>query len=335
MGATVRCAMEQRPLGRSGVSVSALGFGCGAVGGLMVEGDPAAQREAVALALDAGVSYFDTAALYGNGRSENHLGRVLRELDAWSRVVVGTKARLGAADLSDPAAALRRSLTDSLARLGRDHVDIFHLHTHIGHDSDGAEGLPAEAVLTGVAEGMDSLVRDGLIRVPGFTALGSTADLHRVTASGRFGSAQVYLNAANPSAAVAGAAAGTQDFAGLVGVAERHGVGVLAIRVFAGGALSGAAERAVNASPAPAPLGTGGSFAADVARAAELVQLAQAHGLEGALELSVRLGLAVAGVSSVLVGLSNSDHLRSALRWAERGPLSAALVDAVTALAQT
>ena len=92
--------MERRALGRTGLEVSALGFGCGAVGGLMVRGDPGAQRRAVERALAAGVRYFDTAPGYGDGRSEENLGRVLREIGAGAAgAVVGTKLRL------DPAAA--------------------------------------------------------------------------------------------------------------------------------------------------------------------------------------------------------------------------------------
>jgi aryl-alcohol dehydrogenase-like predicted oxidoreductase len=49
--------------------ISILGFGCGAVGGLMVRGDPADQRRAIARALEAGVNYFDTAVQYGDGES--------------------------------------------------------------------------------------------------------------------------------------------------------------------------------------------------------------------------------------------------------------------------
>lgn len=62
--------MELRTYGRTGMQVSLLGFGCGAVGGLMVRGDPADQQRAIARALDAGVNYFDTAVAYGNGESE-------------------------------------------------------------------------------------------------------------------------------------------------------------------------------------------------------------------------------------------------------------------------
>src|SRR3977135_1186102 len=110
--------MEQRPLGSTGLAVSALGFGCGAVGGLMVRGDAAEQRQAVSRALDAGITYFDTAASYGDGLSEEHLGQVLQDLGAWSRVVVGPKFRLRPEDLAQPAAAIRASLEASLARLG-------------------------------------------------------------------------------------------------------------------------------------------------------------------------------------------------------------------------
>jgi ribonuclease Z len=74
--------MNQRPLGSTGLTVSELGFGCGSVGGLMVRGDPADQRRAVARALDAGITYFDTAPSYGDGRSEENLGRALHDLDA-------------------------------------------------------------------------------------------------------------------------------------------------------------------------------------------------------------------------------------------------------------
>src|SRR5690242_14036804 len=86
--------MDLRALGTTGLTVSALGFGCGSIGGLMVRGEPAAQRAAVARALDAGITYFDTAPQYGDGRSEENLGRTLRDLGAWDRVVVGTKVRL-------------------------------------------------------------------------------------------------------------------------------------------------------------------------------------------------------------------------------------------------
>ena len=85
--------MELRLLGRTGLQLSVLGFGCGAVGGLMVRGDPLDQERTIARAIDAGVNYFDTAVQYGDGESEKNLGRVLRTLKPAS-VAVGTKVRI-------------------------------------------------------------------------------------------------------------------------------------------------------------------------------------------------------------------------------------------------
>ena len=83
--------MQYRTMGRNGPRVSVLGFGCGAIGGLLTKGDQAEQRRTVARALEAGITYFDTAAAYGNGRSEETIGPLLRELKA--DVVLGTKFR--------------------------------------------------------------------------------------------------------------------------------------------------------------------------------------------------------------------------------------------------
>ena len=57
--------MQLRVFGRTGMKLSVLGFGCGAVGGFMVRGDPADQERTIARAIDAGVNYFDTAVQYG------------------------------------------------------------------------------------------------------------------------------------------------------------------------------------------------------------------------------------------------------------------------------
>src|ERR1043165_9644335 len=86
-------AMQLRAFGRTGLHLSVLGFGCGAVGGLMVRGDPDDQERTVARAISAGVNYFDTAVLYGDGQSEQNLGRILQKLKP-SDVVVGTKVRI-------------------------------------------------------------------------------------------------------------------------------------------------------------------------------------------------------------------------------------------------
>src|SRR5215470_11976498 len=114
--------MERRKLGRTGLDISVLTFGCGAVGGLMTKGAPADQERAVARAIDAGFNHFDTAVAYGNGASEENLGRILGRLKP--DVMVSTKVRVPA-ERSDIGAAIAASLEGSLKRLKRDHVDVF------------------------------------------------------------------------------------------------------------------------------------------------------------------------------------------------------------------
>src|ERR1700730_2599451 len=97
--------MQLRVFGRTGMQLSVLGFGCGAVGGFMVRGDPAEQERVVARAIAAGVNYFDTAVQYGDGESEKNLGRVLRKLKP-ANAIVGTKVRLAPGDIRRSTAAV-------------------------------------------------------------------------------------------------------------------------------------------------------------------------------------------------------------------------------------
>lgn len=332
--------MDKRPLGKTGLSVSALGFGAGAVGGLMVRGDHTEQTAAIAQALDAGVTYFDTAPSYGDGRSEENLGRVLRELGAWRDVVVGTKVRLQPADLDDPAAAIRRSCEASLRRLGRDSVDLLQLHNPIAESGEAAaavqgssSALGIETVCGPVADGMRRLISSGLVRHIGITGLGQTAAVRGAAASGAFTAAQAYFNALNPSGGYSGAAGGGQDFAGLIGAAASAGLGVIAIRVMAAGALSAVATRHANAGDPGARL-AGGGYGNDVERAGAIRRLAAGLGYDGPMELALRFAIATPGISTVLVGYSDRQQLGDALRWAERGPVPGNVTARVVGLAR-
>lgn len=325
--------MESRSLGTTGLRVSALGFGCGSVGGLMVRGEPGEQRAAVQRALEAGVTYFDTAPSYGDGRSEANLGRVLRALDAWSLVVVGTKVRLGRDDLAHPTTAVRKSVTASLDRLRRDSVDLLQLHSRILEDEE--RGITAREAKSAVAEAMREVVSEGLAKHVGITGLGDTQAVLDVVRSGRYDTVQAYFNALNPSAGYAGASAGAQDFAGLINEAASASMGVIAIRVLAAGAVSGSAERAENAAPVGGgALAAGGDFQADLERARALARLTRDLGLESTTELSLRFCLYKQGVSTALVGFSEISQLEDALRWAERGPLPPDAVELIVVAAQ-
>ena len=227
--------------------ISILGFGCGAVGGLMVRGSPADQERAIGRALDSGVNYFDTAVLYGNGESEKNLGRVLNKLKP-SDAIVGTKVRLPP-DAGPIAAEIAKSLEGSLRRLGVEQVGILHLHNAIA-SSGGGGVLGARQVLDEVVPAFEALRRQGKVRFLGITAIGDTSAIREVIDARVFDSAQVTYNMLNPSAASAlPANYPAQDYGKLFDRTKAAGVGVVGIRVLAGGALSGSAERHPIASP--------------------------------------------------------------------------------------
>src|SRR5215216_3385395 len=131
-----RLQMEQRPLGKTGTTVSALGFGCGTAGGLMNKGEPREQRAIVERAIEAGITYFDTAPNYGDGLSETNLGRVIRDLGVRDQVLISTKAGLLERDMTNPEAALRSIVDGSLRRLGLHSVDLLFLHSRVQPEPD-------------------------------------------------------------------------------------------------------------------------------------------------------------------------------------------------------
>jgi aryl-alcohol dehydrogenase-like predicted oxidoreductase len=325
--------LEKRQLGSTGITVSALGFGCGAVGGLMTRGRFEDQVAAVKRALDAGITYFDTAPLYGEGASEENLGRVLRELGAWDRVAVGTKVRLTTELLADPQTGVYESVHKSLERLGRDRLDLLQLHNPLSRSGGTERGSVSSDELAAVQDAMQRMVDDGRIGHLGFTGLGDTPAIKAAIDTGRFETMQSYFNAINASAGYPGAATGEQDFGGVIDAAADRGMGVIAIRVMAAGAMVATTERAPLAGGTGGALVGGGNYEGDVERAQTLEPLAKELDLESPLELSFRFVFSKPGVSTVLVGYSDIDQLESAIRWAERGKLSDEAVQKVVSAA--
>jgi len=323
--------MQLRVFGRTGMQLSVLGFGCGAVGGLMVRGDAADQERTVARAIAAGVNYFDTAVQYGDGQSETNLGRVLQQLKP-ANVAVGTKVRVPPGDTGRIDDAVRTSLEGSLARLCLDRVDILHLHNPIT-ESGGSSALSVRQVLDEVAPAFERLREQGKIRFLGMTALGETAALHRVIDAGVFDSAQVVYNMLNPSAAGAlPARYPAQDYGRLFDHTEAAGVGVVGIRVLAGGALSGSPARHPIAGPAPEPIGSAMSYDADIDRARRLMPLVE-EGLAASLtEAATRFALSHPAMGTILVGMATPQQFEDALTAAEKGPLPQAALDRLSAL---
>jgi aryl-alcohol dehydrogenase-like predicted oxidoreductase len=326
-------AMEMRVYGRTGMQLSVLGFGCGAVGGLMVRGDPRDQERAVARALAVGVNYFDTAVQYGDGESEKNLGRILQSLKP-ADAIVGTKVRLPSAAFGRIADTVTKSLEASLSRLRRERVDIFHLHNPITEDS-GGEALSVRQVLGEVVPAFEQLRQQGKIRFLGLTAIGSTPALHQVIDAGGFDSAQVVYNMLNPSAATAlPANYPAQDYGRLFDHTKAAGTGVIAIRVLAGGALSGSTERHPIASPPPEPIGSAMSYDADIARARRLMLLVTEGFAASLTEAATRFALGNPAVGTILVGMATPQQFEDALAAVEKGPLPAAAIERLVALRQ-
>jgi aryl-alcohol dehydrogenase-like predicted oxidoreductase len=314
--------MDKRRFGRTGLQVSLLGFGCGAVGGLMVKGDPAEQERAVARAVELGINYFDTAQMYGNGESEKNLGRVLKSLKP--DVYVGTKVRLPPTERGKIGAAITASLEASLNRLQRDTVDLFQFHNAIVDSTTGAD-FGADVVLDEVAAAFERLRDQGKFRFFGITANGQTAALHRVVDSRRFDSAQASYNLLNPSpGGPVPANYPAQDYGNLLGHIQAADMGAIVIRVLAGGALSGTEERHPNASPPPDPIGSGSSYGADFERARRLMSLVQEGHADSLVEASLRYVIAHPAVSTVLIGIATVEQFETAARAVNKGPLSPA-----------
>jgi aryl-alcohol dehydrogenase-like predicted oxidoreductase len=333
LGQPEESTMEMRVFGRTGMRLSVLGFGCGAVGGLMVRGDPLDQERTIARAIGAGVNYFDTAVQYGNGESETNLGRVLQKLKP-ANVVVGTKVRLPAADFGCIADVVAKSLERSLARLRLDRVDIFHLHNAIT-ETGGGEALSVQQVLGDVAPAFERLRQQGKTRFLGLTAIGDTAALHQVIDASVFDSAQVVYNMLNPSAAV-GVPANypAQDYGRLFDHTKAAGVGVIGIRVLAGGALSGSPERHPIASPPPEPIGSAMSYDVDVARASRLMPLVKEGFAASLTEAATRFAISHSAMGTILVGMATPQQFEAALAAVQKGPLPPAALERLTALRQ-
>ena len=134
------------------------------------------------------------------------------------------------------------------------------------------------------------LRQQGKTRFLGLTCVGETAALQQVIDTGAFDSAQVVHNMLNPSAAVAlPANYPAQDYGRLFDHTKEAGVGVIAIRVLAGGALSGSAARHPIASPAPEPIGSAASYDADVDRARRLMPLVKEGCADSLTEAAIRV----------------------------------------------
>ena len=166
--------MNYRKIGKTELSVSEISFGCWTMGGLnWVNGSPNGWAnvdedevtQAIKVALDAGVNHFDNADVYGNGKAEQMLARVLERLGVKSQsVIIATKIGHfpGTATHAYEPSHIRHQCEQSLINLKREYIDIYYFH----HGDFGASDM----YLDDAVDVMNDLVSEGKVRVKGQSA---------------------------------------------------------------------------------------------------------------------------------------------------------------------
>ena len=236
--------MEYTQLGRTGLTVSRAGFGGGGIGQVW---GPTTEPEgigAVHRALDLGITFFDVAPSYGDGKAEEALGKALQ--GRTEPVVVATKVRLRADEMDDIAGAVRRSVDASLARLRRDSVDVLHVHNRFTeHRGEVADSLSGDDVLGPVLEAYRAVQQAGKTRFIGLSAMDHhVPTMRRILASNEYDTVLAYYNLLNWTAQeLPPPGANWFDNGQIIPLAGSLDMGVIGIRSHAAGALTDALDR--------------------------------------------------------------------------------------------
>jgi aryl-alcohol dehydrogenase-like predicted oxidoreductase len=313
--------MEYRPLGSTGISVSVLSFGAGPVSGLLTSDANEAQLAVVSRAVESGVNWFDTAATYGGGQSEANLGQALARVACDRPLHVATKVRVTPAADEDLRESVVSSVKSSLSRLRLPRVTLLQLHNSITMSrNDQPTSITPEDVLgpKGILEGMEDVRSAGLVDHFGLTGIGDAEALRITIRSGRFATIQAPFHLLNPSALLpTPAPLCDPDYGGFLQDASKLGMGLFAIRVFAAGALLGAAPSAHTLQTLFFPVSL---YNRDLARARSL--MSHLGSMQSLREQSLRFVISSSAFASAIVGFGDVTHVDEAVRIAEMDLLS-------------
>jgi len=314
-----------RALGRTHLEVSALAFGAGPVAALMTGGDRDVQRATIARAVEQGINWFDTAATYGEGRSESALGAALGELDPGEKVQVATKVRLPE-ELHGPLRdSVREAVHASLKRLGRRRITLLQLHNAVTRQrGDEPTSLcPAEVLSPGgVLEAMADLKQTGDVAHLGLTGIGHPTALSEVIASEQFETVQTPYSLLNPSAGRVMSERFTEaDYGDILSACARQSKGTFAIRVFAGGAL---ANQPASQHTRKTRFFTLDLYHRDLQRAATLREWLASYEIEPT-DAAVRFAVFHPHLTAAIVGLARPVEVDHAVASVARGPLPPAV----------
>ncbi|SFT01417.1 aldo/keto reductase [Paenibacillus sp. BC26] len=293
--------MKYRKLGKNGPEISVIGFGSWAIGGAgwasaWGNQDDAQSVDSIRAALDAGINFYDTAAVYGLGHSEVVLGEALR--GDRDKVVIATKCGLvwdeaGSITKSGAYDSVIREAEASLKRLGTDYIDLYQMHWP---DSEVA----AEETM----RAMDKLVQDGKVRFVGVSNY-NVEQLERSLTVRHVDSLQPPYSILRPAA--------EQE---LLPFCLANGIGVVAYSPLTSGLLSGNYTydtkfgeddwRSRNKAH------TGEGLRSNVDRAEKLKVIAARYDIT-LPQLAVAYDLAHPALTSALVGVRKPSHILSVL----------------------
>jgi aryl-alcohol dehydrogenase-like predicted oxidoreductase len=298
--------MQRRALGTSGFEISTIGVGTWATGGWMWGGqDDDASIAAIHAAVDHGVTWIDTAPIYGSGHSEAIVGRAVRELPAGRRPLIFTKFGLGE-DSDNPIKSATRAQVlaecdASLRRLGVDAIDLYQLH------------WPVEQPIAETAAACAELLQAGKIRAIGVSNY-SVAQLDEWRATGvPLHSVQSPYSLLRPAVA-----------ADVLPYAAKTNLGVLAYSPLFRGMLFGTWKKGKTFADGDTRGAhkdyQGARFERHLDAIAALRELANANGLS-VPQLAVGVLLRTPGLTGVIVGA------RHALQGAQMASLGVAVSD--------
>ena len=331
--------MLYRKFGGADFEISEIGFGCGNTAGLMIWGSEADRVRAAAHAMESGINYFDTAATYGDGKSEENLGPVLAQLP--ERPLVGSKVALQEEELADIPGNIRKSVERSLRRLGLERLDIVHLHNRVTSRREPGKTLAIGALLDveqmlgegGVQETFEALRREGKVRHFGYCAFGGDPAAYReVAEKGAFQSLLVFYNILNPTSdRTMPAGFGQHDYGQIMGTAAERGVGTVILRVLEAGALSGSATPHEMNRGGP---GNDAEYARNAERARAL-EFLKRDADETLAQVAIRFALMNRNVSTVLVGFSEMAQIDEAAACVGREGFTAEQLERLERLYET
>lgn len=280
--------MEHRRIGS--LQVSVIGLGCNNFGWRL---DADATARVVHAALDAGIDFFDTAELYGEGKSEEYLGRALR--GRREQVVIATKFgyKSGHPSRGGQPENVRRAAEASLKRLGTDHIDLYQLH-------NPDPNVPIADTLGA----LDDLVRAGKVREIGCSNF-SAAQLREAAAAVRPGHAR-FVSVQNEYSLIH-----REPESDVLPECERLGMAFIPYYPLANGLLTGKYRRG-QPRPKGTRLGQGSDQLSDenLATVEELVHFAESH-KHTLLELAFGWLLSHRAVASVIAGATKPEQVRS------------------------